>query len=116
LEGSKIYNVTETGKDPTFPQSLCPISLLSTTGKLFTKVILKIDQRHVEETGLLNVSQFGFRARHSMTVQCMRLMGSVTLNFNNNMSTAAVFFDIENAFDNSLRIGSGFQNSLRLTR
>jgi hypothetical protein len=47
------------------------------------------------ERGLLNASQFGFHARHSTTLQCMRLTGHVTLNVNNNISTAAVFFDIE---------------------
>jgi hypothetical protein len=31
-------------KDPKFPQNLHPIGLLSTTGKLFKKVILKIVQ------------------------------------------------------------------------
>jgi hypothetical protein len=72
---------------------------LSTTGKLFEKVILKIVQRHIEESGLLNPSQFGFRASHSTTLQCMRLTDYVTLNFKNNMSTAAVFLDIEKAFD-----------------
>jgi hypothetical protein len=48
--------------------------MLSTTGRLFEKVILKIVQRHTEERGLPTESQFGF---------C------------NNMSTAAVFLDIE---------------------
>jgi hypothetical protein len=52
------------GKDPKFPQNLSPISHLSTTGKLFEKVILKIFPRLVEEIGLLNASQFVFRARH----------------------------------------------------
>jgi hypothetical protein len=66
---------------------------LSTTGTLFEKAILKIDQQHREERGLLNASQFGFRAHHSMTLQCMRLMDHAILNFNN-MSMAAVFFDI----------------------
>jgi hypothetical protein len=33
------------------------------------------------------------------TLQCMRLADHVTLNFNNKMSTAAVFLDIEKAFD-----------------
>jgi hypothetical protein len=47
----------------------------------------------------MNASQFGFGADHSTTVQCMRLADYVALNFNNNMSTAAVFLDIENAFD-----------------
>jgi hypothetical protein len=47
-------------KDPEFPQNLPLISLLSTTGKLFENVILKIVQRHIEERGLLHASQFGF--------------------------------------------------------
>jgi hypothetical protein len=72
---------------------------LSTTGKLFEKVILKIVQRHTEETGLLNVIQFGFHACHRPTLQFIRLMDHVILNLNNNMSTAAVFLDIEKAFD-----------------
>jgi putative lipoic acid-binding regulatory protein len=51
-----------------FPQNLRPISLLSTTGKQFEKVILKIVERHNAERGLFHVSQFGFRARHSTTL------------------------------------------------
>jgi hypothetical protein len=62
---------------------------LSTTGKLLEEVILKIVQRHIEERGLLNASQFGFRARHSTTLRCMKLADHVTLNF----------LDIEKAFD-----------------
>jgi hypothetical protein len=46
---------------------------LSTTGKLFEKVILKIVKRHTGEKGLLNAGQFGFHARHSMTLQCMKI-------------------------------------------
>jgi hypothetical protein len=64
-------------------------------GKLFEKIILHIVQKHVGETNLLNASQFGFRARQSTTLQCMRLADHVTLNFNNKMSTAAVFLDTE---------------------
>jgi hypothetical protein len=84
--------------DTKFSQNLCPISLLSTTRKLSQKVILKIVQSHIEARDLLNASQFGFRARHNTTLQCMRLTDHVTLNFNN-MSTTAVFLDIEKAFD-----------------
>jgi hypothetical protein len=83
------------GKDIKFPQNLRPISLLSTTGKLLEKVILKIVQIHTEERGLLNATQFSFRGRHSMTLEGMRFTAQVTLNFNNNMSTAAVFLGTE---------------------
>jgi hypothetical protein len=101
----KIMTLPKPGKDPKFPQNLCPISLLSTRGKLFEKLILKVAKRHIEERGLLNASQFGFRALHSTTLQCMRLTEHVTLNFNNNMSTAAVFLDIEKAFDKTWHLG-----------
>jgi hypothetical protein len=99
LEGSKNYSLPKYGNDSKSPHKLRPISLLSTTVKLLEKVILKIVQRHIEEKGLLNASQFGFRACHSTTLQCMRLKDHVTLNFNENMSTAAVFLDTEKIFD-----------------
>jgi hypothetical protein len=92
-------------KDPKFPQNLRPISLLPIIGKPFKKVILKAVQRHTEERSLLNACQFGFRAHHSMTLQCMRLTDHVTLNFNNKMSTAAVFLDSEKVFDATWHLG-----------
>jgi hypothetical protein len=50
-----------------------PIRLLPSTSKLFEKVILQIVQKYIREKHLLNASQFGFRTRHSTTLQCMRL-------------------------------------------
>jgi hypothetical protein len=96
---AKVITLPKACKDLKFPQNLRPISLLSTMGKLFEKVILKIVQRHTEERGLLNACWFGFCACHSTTLQCMWLMDHVALNFNNNISTAAVFLDIKKAFD-----------------
>jgi len=49
--------------------------------------------------------QFGFHARHSTTLQCMRLKNHVTLNFDNSMSTVVVFLDIEKAFDTTWHPG-----------
>jgi hypothetical protein len=102
---AKVINVPKPCKDTKFPQSLRPIDALSTIGQLLEKVILKIVQRQVEERGLLNASQFGFRVRHNTNLQCMRLTDHVTLNFNNNMFTTAVFLDIEKAFDTTWHLG-----------
>jgi hypothetical protein len=48
---------------------------------------------------LLDTGQFGFAARHNTILKRMGLTDHVTLNFNNNMSKAAVFVDIKKAFD-----------------
>jgi hypothetical protein len=92
---AKEVALPKPGKGPTFPQKLRLVILLPSTGKLFEKVILKIIQTHIEGRNWLNASQFDFRARHSTTLQCMRLADHMTLNFNNKLSTAAVFLDIE---------------------
>jgi hypothetical protein len=51
---AKIITLPKLGKDPKFPQNLCLISLLSTTGKPFEKLILRIIKNHTEEVNLLN--------------------------------------------------------------
>jgi hypothetical protein len=94
---ANIISLPKLGKDPKFNQNLRPISSLSATGKLFEKVILKIAQRPIEKRSQLNASQFGFRERHSTTLQFMRFTNNMTLNFNSNMSTVAVVLAIEKA-------------------
>jgi hypothetical protein len=48
-EEAKVAALPRPNKDPKFPQNLRLIGFLSTAGKLFEKVILKIVQRHIEE-------------------------------------------------------------------
>jgi hypothetical protein len=54
---AKIITLLKLGKDQKFPKNLCPISLLSITGKLFEKVIQNGVQKHIEENSLLNSSK-----------------------------------------------------------
>jgi hypothetical protein len=61
--------------------------------------------RHIAERDLLSASQFGFHGHHRTTLQYMRLTDHATLNFNNSICTAAVFLDIETAFDKTLHTG-----------
>jgi hypothetical protein len=106
---AKVVALPKPGKDPKIPQNLRPISLLPLTGKLFEKITLQIFQKHIGERNLLNANQFGFHVRHSTTLQYMRLADHVTLNFNNKMYTAAVFLDIEKAFDTTWHTGLLFK-------
>jgi hypothetical protein len=101
---AKVITLPKPDKDPKFSLNLRPIRPLSTTGTLFEKVI-QIVQRHLDKNNLLNSSQYGFRGRHNTTLQCMRLTDHITMNFSNNMSTAAVFLDIEKAFDTTWHPG-----------
>jgi hypothetical protein len=50
---AKVITLLNPSKDPKFPQYLSPISLLSTAGKLFKKVILKIVQKSLKKAACL---------------------------------------------------------------
>jgi hypothetical protein len=104
-KNAKTIILPKPRKDPTIFPNLRPISLLATTGKFYEKVILKMVQSHIGVRDLLNANQLGFRARHNTTLQCVILKKHVTLNFNNNMSTTAVFLDTEKAFDTTWYLG-----------
>jgi hypothetical protein len=49
----------------------------------------------MDEKDLPHAGQFGFRGRHSTTLQCMKLTENITFNLNSNLSMAAVFLDIK---------------------
>jgi hypothetical protein len=106
----QVITLEKNQQIPKFPQNLRPISLLSTSGKLFEQLILRTIQNHIEEN-LLTVSYFCVQAHHSMTIQTMRLANRVTENFNNNLSMNAVFLDIEKAFDTTGHSGLLFKLS-----
>jgi hypothetical protein len=96
---AEVVTLPKPGRNQNLVRTLCLISLLSATFKILIKFIQKIVQTHNEESDVLDVSRFGFRAHHKTTRHCERLSDHVTLNFNNSMSTAAVLCDIEEAFD-----------------
>ena len=75
-----------------------PISLLDTIGKLFEKILLARILHVVNERRLLRDEQFGFRPRHSTSLQLARLE-RITRNFSEKRLTGAVFLDVAKAFD-----------------
>jgi hypothetical protein len=64
------------GKDPALPSSYRPISLLDTIGKVFEKILLSRILSEVSGCGLLRDEQFGFRPKHSTSLQLARLVES----------------------------------------
>jgi hypothetical protein len=95
----RVVSVLKPGKDPRVPFSYRSISLLDTAGKLFEKILLARVLREVSERGLLRDEQFGFRPRHSTTLQLVRIVGRVNRNFDERRLTGAVFLDVAKAFD-----------------
>jgi hypothetical protein len=61
---TKAITLPKSGKNPKLPQNLRQISFLSTMGKHFDKVSLKVDQMHIQENITLNACQFVFYATH----------------------------------------------------
>ena len=87
------------GKDPAQPTSYRPIRLLDTFGKLFEKILLTRILYEEGERGLLREEQFGFRLRHSTSLQLACLVERITRNFGERRLTGAVFLVVDKAFD-----------------
>jgi len=95
----RVISILMPGKDPALPSSYRPISLLDTIGKLFEKILLSRILHEVNVRGLLRNEQFGFRPRHSTSLQLARLFERITRNFGEKRLTDAVFLDVVKAFD-----------------
>jgi hypothetical protein len=77
---ARVISILKPGKDPALPSSYRRISLLDTIGKLFEKILLARILYVVNERGLLRDQQFGFRPRHSTSLQLARLVERITRN------------------------------------
>jgi len=94
-----LISILKLGKHPALPSKYRPISLLDTIGKLFEKILLARILHEVSVRGLMRDEQFGFRPRHSTSLQLARLVESITRNFGEKRLTGAVFLDVAKAFD-----------------
>jgi len=96
---ARVISILKPGKAPALPSSYRPISLLDTIGKLIEKILLTRILHVVSELSLMRDEQFGFRPRHSTSLQLVRLVERITRNFGENRLTGAVFLDVAKAFD-----------------
>jgi hypothetical protein len=96
---ARVISIVKPGKDPAQPASYRPIILLDTIGMVFEKILLRRILTEVNERGLLRDEQFGFRPRHSTSLQQARLVERVTRNFGEKRLTGAVLLDVAKAVD-----------------
>ena len=96
---AQVISILKPGKDPALPSYYRPISLLDTIGKLFGKILLSRILHEVSERGLMQDEQFGFRHRHSTSLQVTRPVERITRNFGEKWLTVAVFLDVAKTFD-----------------
>jgi len=87
------------GKDPAWPSSYRPTSFFDTTGKLFEKILLARNLHEVSKHGLMRDEQFGFKLRHSTSLQLAHLAERITRNSGEKRLTGAVLLDVAKAFD-----------------
>ena len=73
---ARVTSILKPEKNPALPSSYRPISLLDSIGKLFEKILLARILQEVSERGLMRDEQFGFRPRHSTSLQLARLVGT----------------------------------------
>ncbi|GBN88314.1 putative RNA-directed DNA polymerase from transposon X-element [Araneus ventricosus] len=94
-----VVPILKPGKDPTIPENYRPISLLSTLSKITENFILDKLNKHLIGNKILCPEQFGFRNSLTTNHQLLRVVEYITKGFDRGEYTAAVFLDIQKAFD-----------------
>ncbi|GFQ95193.1 RNA-directed DNA polymerase from mobile element jockey [Trichonephila clavata] len=104
-----VIPILKPGKDPTAPDSYRPIALLPVLCKLAEKIMLARLNDHLENENILVPEQHGFRPRLSTTHQLLRVVEFIKEGNNRDQCTAAVFLDIQKAFDRVWHTGLLFK-------
>ena len=86
-------------KDSSLPSSYRPIALTDHLGKLLETIVNKRLVQFLESKGIINKEQSGFRAKRQCMDQIARLISEVEKCRKQNKQTAAVFLDLEKAYD-----------------
>jgi hypothetical protein len=96
---AKVIPVPKPNKPGTDPNSYRPISLLSTLGKLFERILAARLTSFVNQRHLLPHTQFGFRKKHSTVSQLARITDYISHVYNLHKHSGMVFLDLDKAYD-----------------
>ena len=98
-----IVPIAKRGKDPSNPVNYRPISLTSCLCKLLEKMVNYRLNWYLRKNKVLSPTQFGSQAEHSTLDSLSHLENYIRREFERKQITAAVFFDIEKAYDTTWR-------------
>lgn len=96
---SQIVMIKKPQKPDKDVSSYRPISLLPTISKIVERTIHDRLVKQIEDKNIIPNFQFGFRRKHATTHQLIRITEDIIENFNRSTQTAAIYMDIEKAFD-----------------
>ena len=94
---AEVVMIPKPGKDVLNPINHRPISLLNTMAKVFERLLLFKLQVHTLHH--IRPEQFGFRPKHSTTIQLVKVVDEISNALNRRFKTAAALLDVEKAFD-----------------
>ncbi|GFT48048.1 RNA-directed DNA polymerase from mobile element jockey [Trichonephila clavipes] len=98
-----VIPILKPDKNSALAESYRPISLLPVLSKLAEKVIFARLNDHLERENILIPEQHGFRPRLSTSHQLLRVVEFIKEGNNKDECTAAVFLDIQKAFDRMIQ-------------
>lgn len=102
---ARVIPIHKKGKPSNLATSYRPISLLSTLGKVYEKVIEEELTDFTNVHKIIPDEQFGFKQGHSTVAQLARLTDYITDAFNERKYTGMVLLDIQAAFDTTWHDG-----------
>ena len=102
---STISVLPKPNKDTTQVQSYRPITLTSTLGKLFEKIIAKRLNTLAVHNKIIKPHQTAFQPHRDATENIIHLTQQTIINFNENKYTFYITFDFKQAFDRTWHTG-----------
>ena len=76
-----------------------PVSLLTSTSKVFEKVVFTQLYEYFDKNNLLYSSQYGFRKKHSTEMAGLELTDRILKDIDNKDASLTIFMDLSKAFD-----------------
>ena len=76
-----------------------PISVIPTLAKIFEKIICDQLYQYLDENGLLNSGQSGFRSLHSTLTTLLETNDNWRVNIDRGLLNGVIFIDLKKAFD-----------------